>query len=70
VKNSQGSTEQEQLKTAKCSHPSPNTTRGPNTATVKEITMDSEDLEDALAQVPRGERVYVSGMLSLEDAEE
>jgi len=32
--------------------------------------MDSEDLEDALAQVPRGERVYVSGMLSLEDAEE
>jgi inner membrane protein len=43
---------------------------GPITATVKEITMDSEDLEDALAQAPRGKRVYVSGMLSLEDAEE
>lgn len=27
-------------------------------------------MEDALTSIPRGERVYASGMLSLEDAEE
>ena len=42
----------------------------PITATIKEIAMEDEDLETALAAVTNEDRTYITGMLSLEDAED
>lgn len=42
----------------------------PIKATIKEIAMEDEDLETALAAVPDSDRTYINGMLSLEGAED
>jgi len=36
----------------------------PITTTIREIAMEDEDLETALAAVPESERTYITGMLS------